>query len=530
MALDKSMIAIILAANAIAASVLYQRLDSLGYTVPFKHHIETLYEKLGLYHAAYTQCGQLQDTMFILTSSRVVHPDGVRPGAITIRGGKIVDVADQLPAKPRYPVVDYKYAVISPGVIDVHVHMNEPGREHWEGMETGTAAAAAGGSTTVIDMPLNSHPCTTTAQLLQQKMKIAEAKAKVNVGFWAGITPENAHQEDVLWGMLKAGALGFKAFLAPSGMDDFRNVSRSDVAGAMHFLLSKGAPFFVHAELVTEVQQAEESPDPRKYASYLATRPASFEEDAAALLLDVLLQEHIPPTRGFFLHIAHLGDAKNVEGFRAVKRRLPLSVETCPHYLLFSAEEIADGDTKFKCAPPLRDEQNRRGLLEAVAAGDIDIISSDHSPAPAELKQVESGDFMKAWGGISGLQYLLPAAWTAVREAGVDLLQLSHLLSTNPAHLAGLPRKGLIAAEMDADLVVWDPEAAADTSVGHNRHQHKLSPYTDMKLKGRVLATFVKGHKVFDEQQGVFDGHCGQVLRKKWLDVIRERKQKKSEL
>lgn len=524
------MILIILAANVIAAGVLYQRLDSLGYTVPFKHSVEAIYEKLGIYHAAYPQCGQLQDTMFILTSSRVVHPDGVRPGAITIRGGKIVDVSDKVPAKPRYPVLDYKYAVISPGVIDVHVHMNEPGREHWEGMETGTAAAAAGGSTTVVDMPLNSNPCTTTAELLKEKMKIAEAKAKVNVGFWGGITPDNAHNDEVLWGMLKAGALGFKSFLAPSGISDFANVSRSDVAGAMHFLLSKGAPFFVHAELVTDVEQAEENPDPRKYSTYLATRPAKFEEDAAHMLIDVLVEEHIPPTRGFFLHIAHLGDAKNIEAFRAVKRRLPLSVETCPHYLLFAAEQIADGDTKFKCAPPLRDEANRRGLLEAVASGDIDIISSDHSPAPADLKETQSGDFLKAWGGISGMQYLLPATWTAVKAAGVDLFQLSQLLSTNPAHLASLQHKGLIAAEMDADIVVWDPEADADTSTIHNRHQHKLSPYTDMKLKGKVLATFVGGHKVFDEKQGVFDGQCGKVLRRKWLDIIRDKKQKNAEL
>eukprot|EP00879_Flechtneria_rotunda_P024398 GHRR01025861.1.p2 GENE.GHRR01025861.1~~GHRR01025861.1.p2 ORF type:complete len:230 (+),score=53.22 GHRR01025861.1:207-896(+) len=215
---------------------------------------------------------------------------------------------------------------------------------------------------------------------------------------------------------------------------------------------------------------------------------------------------------------------------KAVKRRLPLTVETCPHYLLFSAEDVADGDTRYKCAPPLRDATNKQKLLAAVAAGDLDIISSDHSPASPDMKELGNGDFLKAWGGISGLQYLLAATWTAVKGAGVDLLQLSHILSTNPAHLAGLENKGLIAAGMDADLVVWDPETLADTSQQHNRHRHKLSPYNDMYLQGNVLATFVKGHKVFSEDEGVFDGHCGEVIRRKWLDVIRLKANKQDDV
>jgi allantoinase len=549
-------------------------------------------------------CGLLQDqTTFILTSSRVVFPDGVRPGALLVRSGKIAAVAPSadalqpalvrsslaaallpllpapllrlLPAITPLPVHDYGYSAISPGVIDVHAHLNEPGREEWEGVASGTAAAAAGGVTALIDMPLNSAPAAVTAELVAAKVEaVRKAGPRVDVGLWGGLVPANARAENAaaapseLQRMLSAGALGFKSFMCPSGIRDFEHVSVDDVRAALPHLMRLGVPYLVHAELVdaldasTGAPAAQPAPPEndrrrrRQYGSYLATRPPEFEREAIGALiaaLDGALEEKAaaaPPKPGFRLHVAHLGDGSaSAAALAAAKRRFGsvLSVETCPHYLLFDAESVPDGDTRFKCAPPLRSRENREALVRAVRRGGggiIDLVSSDHSPAPAALKGLDGGgssdggDFIAAWGGINGLQYLLPATWTALKGGGggeggggsggannttTTLTDLARLLSSAPASLAGLSkRKGALKPGMDADVVVWDPEARADTSPQRNRHRHgaATSPYIGWQLRGRVLATFVRGSLVFDAKravgeevaEGEMSRTCGQLI------------------
>jgi allantoinase len=628
----------VLLVNAIAAGVLYQRVSSGAIAIPepVARLAADVTAGLGLAEALpawvsasaqsrhpFRLCGLLDQASYILASSRVVFPDGVRPGALLVRRGKIAAVAPtadalqpglvrasaallaKLSSKSRstasanllllllrrllpapLPVHDYGYSAISPGVVDVHAHLNEPGREEWEGVATGTAAAAAGGVTSVVDMPLNSAPAATTAALLMDKAAaVRRAGPRVDVGFWGGLVPANAHGNDAdddasssaLAAMLAAGALGFKSFMCPSGIRDFDHVSVDDVRAAMPRLMRLGVPYFVHAELVDAVaadgsgRPAAQLPPPqadlerrRQYASYLATRPPEFEREAIGALLSALADalDTTAPKKGFRLHIAHLGDGgASAAALAAAKRsaRLApwLSVETCPHYLMFDAESVRDGDTRFKCAPPLRSRDNREALLRAVAggggsnrAGVIDLVSSDHSPAPAALKGLTGGaaaaadegaaaqgDFIAAWGGINGLQYLLPATWTALKGAGaggggggssnnhnnttITLVDLARLLSAAPASLVGLAdRKGALLPGMDADVVVWDPEAAAGTSAARNRHRHGAgtSPYVDAALRGRVLATFVRGSQVFDarrpagEEVAEAPRTCGQLI------------------
>lgn len=596
----------VLLVNAIAAAALYNRASSgaIPLPEPLSRLAADVVVGLGLGEAlpalaaasssASTTpqpCGLLQDqTTFILTSSRVVFPDGVRPGALLVRNGKIAAVAPSadalqpalvrsslatavlpllptslsrlLPTTNPLPIHDYGYSAISPGVIDVHAHLNEPGREEWEGVASGTAAAASGGVTSLIDMPLNSAPAAVTAELVQAKADaVRKAGPRVDVGLWGGLVPANAHgggggeggqggdgnNSSELERMLAAGALGFKSFMCPSGIRDFEHVSVDDVRAALPHLMRLGVPCLVHAELVDALDASTGAPAAkpppaetdrrrrRQYSSYLATRPPEFEREAIGALiaaLDEAMEEK--PAPGFKLHVAHLGDGgASAAALAAAKRRFGsvLSVETCPHYLLFDAESVPDGDTRFKCAPPLRSRENREALVRAVrggggAAGVIDLVSSDHSPAPAALKGLdgkggsdEGGDFIAAWGGINGLQYLLPATWTALRGEGggsgnanntstttTTLTDLARLLSSTPASLAGLSkRKGALKPGMDADVVVWDPEAKADTSPERNRHRHgaSTSPYIGAALRGRVLATFVRGSLVFDAKNAV---------------------------
>lgn len=508
-------------------------------------------------------CGFLEHKEYVLLSDRVIGPRGMAPGALHIRGKRIASLRQVEKAmggrqsaagpfihgRPELHVVDYGNAVIGPGLIDTHVHMNEPGREGWEGMMTATAAAAAGGITTVVDMPLNSDPCTTTVKELRRKASIAQKqrnKTCVDVGFWAGLVPANAHKPRELEQLVRAGALGFKAFMAPSGIEDFPHTSVEDVAAALPVLRSLGIPLLVHAEVVDD----DTAPDSkvykkksavRAYSTWLAARPERFERRAVAELIGALetlppLLPRSTPSTGFSLlkllrkpkpsapqgsfavHIVHMSDPEAVALVVAARGRgLPISAETCPHYLLFAAEEIKNGDTRFKCAPPIRSAAGRRALRAALVAGSFNGLASDHSPSPPSMKALDSGDFMAAWGGIAGLQYGLPATWEVMRSAKLTPVDLHRLWSTFPAGLAGLSRnKGKLNHGMYADIVVWDPEANANTSVTALQHRHKLTPYADLQLHGRVLATFVRGSQVFDDEKGVAFTNsgalCGRVV------------------
>ncbi len=422
-----------------------------------------------------------------LKSQRVVQPHRVGPAVVLVRDGIIEDVVAEAP--PGVEVVDVGSLAISPGVVDCHVHMNEPGRTEWEGFETATRAAAAGGVTTVVDMPLNSVPVTTTRAALDAKLAASEGRCWVDVGFWGGVVPDNTRD---LAGLAEGGVLGCKAFLVHSGIDDFPNATERDLTEAMPVLREHGLPLLAHAELDLGAEVTESSP--RAYRGYLQSRPPSWEDEAIRLLVGLCRRTRCP------VHIVHLSSASSIPVLRRARSEgLPITVETCPHYLCLEAESIPDGATLYKCAPPIRDHANREALWEGLFEGVIDFIITDHSPCTPALKLAESGDFHRAWGGIASLQLGLPAVWTEARRRGADLPQLAAWMSAGPASFAGLARrKGRIAPGFDADLVVWDPDASFVPERDQLFFRHKVSPYLGTPLTGRVHETILRGVPVFD--------------------------------
>ena len=461
-----------------------------------------------------------------LYSSQVVLPGGgVGPATVWVRGGRVAAVEEGAVAAGAEPagVEHLGQAVVGPGLVDVHAHLNEPGREHWEGFLTGTAGAAAGGVTTLVDMPLNTLPATTTLELFERKLEATEDKLHVDVAFWGGLVPENAAEPAKLRGMLDRGVLGLKTFLSPSGSDDFRNTNRTHCESALRVLVEFDRPLMVHAELPHAITDAEYARGSSKdYATYHATRPKSFELDALAMLLEVSDAMTEMQARGS-IHVAHLSTGDALAALESAKRRgNRITVETCPHFLLFAAESIPRGNTLYKCAPPIREAANQALLWDGLLKGTIDSIGSDHSPSPGELKLLDEGDFLRAWGGISGLQYLLPATYTALMKSGKDLadpLGLVHRwLSTNPAKIAGLPQKGSLAPGKDADIVVWLPDTRADTRRKAYLHKNKETVYEDMYLVGKVARTYVRGQLVFEDgnRKGTKDSlskrRCGRPV------------------
>ena len=406
-----------------------------------------------------------------IRSNRVVLPDGVRPATITFEQERIAAIEAQARAD-----VDYGDLVIMPGLVDSHVHVNEPGRTEWEGFETATRAAVAGGITTIVDMPLNSLPPTTTLAALETKQRVATGAA--NIELWGGVVPGNTPE---LRPMLEAGARGFKCFLVHSGVDEFPNVNEGELYDAARELAPTGAPLLVHAELPEHLHDGEG--DPAEYATYLRSRPNAAEDAAIELLL------HVCRETGARIHVVHLSSASALE---IVERRdgLPLTVETTPHYLHFDAESVPRGRTEFKCAPPIREQANREALWRGLRHGLIDLVVSDHSPCTPELKK---GDFASAWGGIASLQLVLPIVWTNAQARGFDLHDIVRWCSAAPARLARLERKGVIAAGNDADLTVWSPEETFVVTPDLIRHRHKVTPYLGSELRGVVKATWVRG-------------------------------------
>src|SRR5580693_3423984 len=431
----------------------------------------------------------------IVRGKCVITPEGARAAAIHVRAGVIAAVTGFDEIASGATVHEAGDFVVMPGMVDTHTHINEPGRTEWEGFSSATRAAAAGGATTLIEMPLNSIPATTTAAALREKLAAAAGKLWVDAGFWGGVVPGNSEELQALW---DAGVFGFKCFLLPSGVDEFAHVTEADLRIALPKLAALGAPLLVHAELPGAIEKAvarlPKSASPQKYATWLSARPREAENEAVALLL------RLGGEFGARIHVVHVSSSDALALLRGAKLAGgAVSAETCPHYLTFAAEDIADGATEFKCAPPIRERDNREQLWGALGAGTIDLIASDHSPCPPAMKLREEGDFMRAWGGIASLQIILPAVWTEARSRGYALSDVARWMCSGPARLAGLQnRKGAIAVGRDADLVVFNPDQKFRVDPEHLYHRHKLTPYAGRELTGVVEATFVRGQKVFE--------------------------------
>ncbi len=448
----------------------------------------------------------MQDRVF--RSRRVVLPGGTGPASVRVRDGRITRI-EGAAADPRgAELLDFGDAVLMPGVVDSHVHVNEPGRTEWEGFETATQAAAAGGITTICDMPLNSIPVTTTPAAVAAKAAAADGRARVDYALWGGLVPSNAR---ALGPLLAEGLPGCKCFLVPSGIDEFPNVTEADLRIAMPDLARLGSVLLVHAEAPGPIDAAAAGTagrDARRYATWLEARPAAAEDEAITLLLG------LAERTGCRVHVVHLSSAGALPALRTARRRgVGATVESCPHYLTFAAEEIPDGRTEFKCAPPIRERANRELLWEALRDGTIDMVVSDHSPCAPELKALDRGDYVAAWGGIASLQLVLPALWTAARARGFTPDDVARWMCLKPARLAGLEgRKGAIAPGRDADFAVWYPDDEFSVTPALLRHRHKVTPWAGRSLYGRVEATFLRGVAVFDH--GAFPGPpAGRWLR-----------------
>ncbi len=443
----------------------------------------------------------------IIRSRRVVTPLMIGPATVHISAGKISRIGEWDDVPPGITLIDAGNSVVMPGNVDAHVHVNEPGRTEWEGYETATRAAAAGGVTTIVDMPLNSIPPTTSLTGFEEKLASAKGKCTVDVAFWGGVVPGNT---DELSPLIERGVRGFKCFLIHSGVDEFPHVIEDDLRIGMPELARLNTVLLVHAEVAGPIDAVAASLsdlDPRQYDTFLRSRPREAENKAIELMIRLARET------GCRIHIVHHSSSDALPMLREARAEgLPLTVETCPHYLTFAAEEIADGATHYKCCPPVRERENREKLWEAIADGTIDMIVSDHSPCTPALKLQDSGDFMDAWGGIAALQFGLPVMWTNLKARGFGIADLTRLMSTQPAKLAGLDkRKGKLAAGFDADIIIWDPEAEFTVVPDIIQHRHKLTPYSGMQLYGKIEATYVVGNCVF--RDGKFDEQrLGQLL------------------
>ncbi|HSK72731.1 MAG TPA: allantoinase AllB [Pyrinomonadaceae bacterium] len=433
----------------------------------------------------------------IIRSQRVVMPDRIGAASVHIRGGVIAALGEWNEVPEQVLLVDAGDAVVSPGLVDSHVHVNEPGRADWEGFATATRAAAAGGVTTLVDMPLNSIPPTTTLSGFKEKLEAADGQCWVDVAFWGGVIPGNTPE---LKPLLDAGVRGFKCFLVHSGVDEFPHVTEKNLLEAMPELAKLNSVLLVHAELSEPIETAAaelKGANAQDYQTFLKSRPRAAENEAVELMIRLCRET------GAGVHIVHHSSSDVLPLLKAAKADgLPLTVETCPHYLTFAAEEIPDGATHFKCCPPVRERENRENLWEALGEGVIDMIVSDHSPCTPNLKLPEKGDFLEAWGGIAALQFSLPVIWTEAQKRGFGLRELTRWMSESPAKLASLDkRKGRLAVGFDADIVIWHPEKEFKVAPEIIQFKNKITPYSGMNLKGVVEATFVRGEEVYKNGQ-----------------------------
>jgi allantoinase len=444
----------------------------------------------------------------IVRGRRVVLPEHVGAASIYIRDGRIEQIGEFDDLTVDCEVVDVDDdSIVMPGLVDTHVHINEPGRTEWEGFETATKAAAAGGVTTVIDMPLNSIPATTSLANFQAKLNAARDKCYVDVGFWGGVVPGNTTEFDQ---MKQAGVVGFKCFLVPSGVDEFPHVTEKDLRGALPELRRLESLLIVHAELPGPIDNATpHEVSSSEYSTFLQSRPCRAENEAIELM--IRLSKEFDAR----VHIVHLSSAEALPMLRQAQARgVKISVETCPHYLHFTAEKIPSRATAFKCCPPIREHENREQLWNGLADGTIGIVVSDHSPCPGSMKLPETGNFLAAWGGIASLQLRLPVIWTEAQRRGFSFNDLAKWLSSGPATQVGLQhRKGSIANGFDGDLVVWAPDQFFTVDSARLEHRHKISPYNGETLKGVVQKTFLRGRKIYDAGQ-ITPSPPGQFLLK----------------
>jgi allantoinase len=435
----------------------------------------------------------------LVRGKRMVLPDGMRPASVHVEDSRIVAIGEYGDDAAGGMVIDAGDSVVLPGLVDTHVHINDPGRSDWEGFDHATRAAAAGGVTTLVDMPLNSIPPTTTLAGLDAKRRTAAGRCHVDVGFWGGVVPGNVADLEPL---VDHGVLGFKCFLSPSGVDEFEHVDEKDLRRAMPILAALGVPLLVHAELPALLRDPAASQDHatgivRAYSAWLKSRPPEAEHAAIDLLIG-LAREF-----GTHVHIVHLASAHALPAVAAARTAgVPLSVETCPHYLTFAAEEIGDGATAYKCAPPIRERDQREKLWRGLATAHVDLIGTDHSPAPPAMKRLDEGDFVNAWGGIASLQIGLSIVWTGATARGLSITDLARWMSAGPARLAGLHQfKGSIAVGRDADFVIFDPDAESIVDGAALYHRHSVTPYHGARLRGRVQKTVLRGEIVYDEGQ-----------------------------
>ncbi|MEY9836164.1 allantoinase [Streptacidiphilus sp. EB103A] len=428
----------------------------------------------------------------VFRSRRAVLPEGEQAADVVVREGKIVEVLPYGQADGEHlDLVDLGDLALLPGLVDSHVHVNEPGRTEWEGFATATRAAAAGGVTTIVDMPLNSIPPTTTVANLEAKRKAADGQTFVDVGLWGGAIPGNTADLEPLY---RAGVFGFKSFLAPSGVDEFPHLTGDQLEEALAEQARIGALAIIHAEDPAVLDAAPQQPGPH-YADFLASRPDDAEATAVAGLLAAAGRT------GARVHILHVSSAAVLPLLRQARADgVQVTAETCPHYLTLAAEQVPDGDTAFKCCPPIRDESNRDLLWQALADGEFAAVVSDHSPSTPDLKHLAryggSGDFAAAWGGIASLQLGLPAIWTEARRRGFALTDVVRWMSAGPASLVGLCTKGAIAPGMDADLVAFDPDAAFTVDPEGLHHRNPVTPYAGRSLTGAVRTTWLRGQVV----------------------------------
>ncbi|MGW0731669.1 allantoinase AllB [Streptomyces sp. NPDC002851] len=437
----------------------------------------------------------------VLRSTRVLTPEGTRPASVAVAAGKIAAV---LPYETEVPsgarLEDVGDDVLLPGLVDTHVHVNDPGRTEWEGFWTATRAAAAGGITTLVDMPLNSLPPTTTVANLRTKQEVARSKAHIDIGFWGGALPDNVKDLEPLH---DAGVYGFKCFLSPSGVDEFPHLDQDQLAVSMAEIAGFGGLLIVHAEDPHELDSAPHLSGP-KYGDYLQTRPRVSEDVAIKRLIDTAKRLDAR------VHVLHLSSSDALPLIAAARAEgVKLTVETCPHYLTLTAEEVPDGASEFKCCPPIRESANQDLLWQALADGTVDCIVTDHSPSTADLK---TEDFATAWGGISGLQLSLPAIWTEARKRGYGLEDVVRWMSARTSELVGLDQKGAIEEGRDADFAVLAPDETFTVDPAELQHRNRVTAYAGKTLHGVVKSTWLRGQRVYAD--GEFTEPTGRLLER----------------